>query len=159
MFFKDGKPQSTVTDTHIRGFFGRYRFLSNFEVAPCTVDGYTYMSSEHAYMAQKTHEVYYKEELANNITLCSEARKFGQTIPLREDWNEARYESMLKVLQAKFFQNPRLAAELLDTGDKILEETNYWKDTYWGVCNGIGESNLGKALMEVRTMLKESTKE
>lgn len=30
------------------------------------------------------------------------------------------------------------------------EETNYWNDTDWDVCNGDGENKLGKILMNTR---------
>jgi hypothetical protein len=39
---------------------------------------------------------------------------------------------------------------LLDTSDKVLIEENNWNDTFWGVCNGVGENNLGRLLMQVR---------
>jgi hypothetical protein len=41
-------------------------------------------------------------------------------------------------------------ALLLATGDMELIEDNDWDDTYWGVCNGAGENNLGKLLMKIR---------
>ena len=34
--------------------------------------------------------------------------------------------------------------------DKYIEETNHWGDVFWGVCDGVGESNLGKVLMGIR---------
>ena len=40
--------------------------------------------------------------------------------------------------------------KLLDTGDTELIEGNNWHDTFWGVCKGKGQNNLGKILMEVR---------
>jgi hypothetical protein len=43
---------------------------------------------------------------------------------------------------------------LLATGDKELIEGNTWGDTFWGVCNGIGQNHLGKILMAKRTELK-----
>ena len=46
-------------------------------------------------------------------------------------------------------------AGILST-DKFIEyqaeliEGNNWKDTYWGVCHGKGQNNLGKLLMRIR---------
>jgi predicted NAD-dependent protein-ADP-ribosyltransferase YbiA (DUF1768 family) len=34
-----------------------------------------------------------------------------------------------------------------------LIEGNWWGDTYWGVCNGVGENHLGKLLMKIRDYL------
>ncbi len=31
-----------------------------------------------------------------------------------------------------------------------LIEGNHWNDTFWGICNGNGENNLGKILMKIR---------
>ena len=41
-------------DNYIKGFFGEYRWLSNFE--PCKVfyEGFEYSSSENAYQAAKS---------------------------------------------------------------------------------------------------------
>ena len=50
----------------------------------------------------------------------------------------------------KRFQNAALNTLLQETQNKYLEETNHWNDTFWGVCNGIGENMLGKILMEIR---------
>ena len=61
---------------------------------------------------------------------------------------------MLRVLRAKFAQNPELAMQLLATGTRYLEETNTWGDTYWGVCEGKGLNMLGKTLMQVRDELR-----
>lgn len=52
------------------------------------------------------------------------------------------------------FTNPKLKSALLNTKDAELIERNTWNDTYWGICNGIGENHLGKILMEVREMLR-----
>lgn len=43
----------------------------------------------------------------------------------------------------------------MTTGNAELIEGNTWNDTFWGVCNGEGENNLGKLLMKVRTNLFE----
>jgi predicted NAD-dependent protein-ADP-ribosyltransferase YbiA (DUF1768 family) len=40
------------------------------------------------------------------------------------------------------------------TGDRKLVEGNYWHDTFWGVCNGVGENYLGEILMHVRQELR-----
>jgi predicted NAD-dependent protein-ADP-ribosyltransferase YbiA (DUF1768 family) len=42
----------------------------------------------------------------------------------------------------------------LATGNDYLEETNTWKDSFWGVYNGIGTNWLGKILMEERERIR-----
>ena len=52
------------------------------------------------------------------------------------------------------FTDSDLKEKLLATGDAELIEGNHWGDVIWGVCNGIGENNLGKLLMNIRNDLK-----
>lgn len=56
-------------------------------------------------------------------------------------------------LQCKF-NDPKLKSRLLDTGTQELVNYNFWNDTFWGVCNGVGKNHLGKLLMEIRESLK-----
>lgn len=51
-------------------------------------------------------------------------------------------------------KNSELGNKLEATGDSLLVEGNWWHDTFWGVCNGFGENNLGKLLMKIREELK-----
>ena len=53
MIYHEGKRLPTVTEDSIRGFFGDYRWLSNFHLSYLTVDGLTFPSAEHAYQAMK----------------------------------------------------------------------------------------------------------
>ncbi len=49
----------------------------------------------------------------------------------------------------KEFQK-ELKQKLISTGNSILEEGNYWNDTFWGICKEKEENHLGKLLMKVR---------
>ena len=57
-----------------------------------------------------------------------------------------------EVVWAKFSQNPELAKKLA-TGDRYIEETNWWGDTIWRVYRGEGQNLLGKILMDVCSRL------
>lgn len=153
MLYKDGIWHPTVTDSSISGFFGNYRFLSNFYPAKVVLDGIHYQSSEAAYMAQKTEDVKLRKIMA---TLpANQAKVIGRNIRLRDGWDDMRLAVMLDVLRAKFTKsNIELRIHLLDTGDKVLIEENNWNDTFWGVCDGVGENNLGRLLMQVREEIK-----
>lgn len=160
---QNGRVHSTVTDTQILGFFGDYSFLSNFATCKSgvailgpTLNTYRFPTSEHAYMALKTkNPLQWSDLLLDNSPHY--ARKYGRTkVELREDWETIRITAMELAVYAKFSQNLDLLQKLISTGDKYLEETNYWGDTFWGVDSEtrVGENNLGKTLMKVRQVLK-----
>ncbi len=150
-------------DQEIKGFFGEYRFLSNFGPAKVFLDGDEYGSVENAYQAAK-----YPKELRIYLKECSpkDAIDFSranlnqaQTV---EEWDAIKIQVMCDLLWQKFDPNlnPENYQKLKETGNRYLEETNYWEDTFWGVNKteagepGVGENNLGKLLMEIREELE-----
>lgn len=149
-----GVVDTLESDTAILGLFGKYRPLSNFHTEDILVDRLLFKCSEAAYMAQKT--LVLEEKTALTQMLGLEAKRYGQIISIVPNWNEIRYERMYTVILAKFTQCEYLKELLLSTGDKYIEETNWWKDTYWGVCDRHGQNNLGRILMAVRGKLNES---
>jgi predicted NAD-dependent protein-ADP-ribosyltransferase YbiA (DUF1768 family) len=72
-----------------------------------------------------------------------------------EIWNSKKYDIMYDILLDKFTRNSLLGKMLKETGDKYIEETNHWFDVWWGVDykTGIGENNLGKILMGIRSKI------
>lgn len=143
--------QNEITDG-IRGFEKEYRFLSNFEPCEIEYDGQTYLSSEAAYQAAKTLDKTVRSQFQ---TLdASASKKLGRKVEMRPDWDQVKDAVMMEILTYKFTQHPTLKEKLLATGDQYLEETNWWGDTYWGVCNGVGRNQLGKTLMQIREKLK-----
>ena len=68
---------------------------------------------------------------------------------MRPDWDQVKVSVMLGLLRMKF-ADAGLRNMLLSTGNQELIEDNDWFDTFWGVCNGVGENQLGKLLMQVR---------
>ena len=150
-----------VNDQGIYGFFLEYEFLSNFHPCEILIDDILYPSSEHAYMAYKTNDRAVKLEIAS-IEKARDAKKMGQTVQLRPDWEYYKVAAMLNCLHLKF-QNSVLADMLCATGNKYLEETNWWKDKFWGVYKPVeglevsqadGYNMLGKCLMIVRGNLR-----
>lgn len=137
-----------VDEAQIRGFFGNYRWLSNFHLANVEFEGLIYTSSEAAYQAAKTLDLEKRKEFTNVTPADSKA--MGRTVVLRSDWEQVKDSIMYRILVSKFTRHPYLMANLLDTKTAYLEETNYWNDTYWGVCKGIGKNKLGHLLMKIR---------
>lgn len=138
---------------NVKGFFGPYRCFSNFH--PCSVvfEGITYPSTENAYMAAKTKDLDKREPL--QVLSPKDAKAYGRSLKLREDWEQVKFDIMYDLNLQKYTNNADLKKILLDTRGRYLEETNWWGDVVWGVCNGKGENNLGKTLMRVRETLKQ----
>ncbi len=136
----------------ITEFKGEYEFLSNFYPSPLVYDAEEYATAEHAYQAAKCDEDVQREL----VKLCATpalAKKMGRRVKLIPKWELVKLSIMEKIVRAKFSQNPELAAALMDTMPCGLVEGNWWKDTYWGVCNGVGQNHLGKILMKIRAEL------
>jgi len=136
----------------ISEFSGEYTFLSNFYDSPILIDNILFSCVESAYQAQKTTSRIIRKKFAS--MKAKEAKKFGRQVILRDDWDDIKKDIMEYLVREKFNQNPILRNKLLGTGNEELQEGNYWRDTYWGVCNGVGENNLGKILMKIREEIK-----
>lgn len=135
----------------VRGFVGDYRWLSNFMPGRVEWEGRVYGSAEAAYQSAK----YPAAERDVFTTLEPDpAKKLSRTKPYdTAAWELRKERAMRDVVWAKFSQNPELAAKLIATGARRLEETNWWGDTFWGVFKGEGKNVLGQILMETRTRL------
>lgn len=147
-------------------FDGEYAFLSNFypwdaqlrryvAEAPVLMYGQTYRTVEHAFQAAKTAN---KGErlLIRLASTPGQAKRLGRKVKLRPDWNEVRVNVMFTLVFRKFTEHKFLGDLLLATGDHELIEGNNWNDTFWGVCRGKGENQLGQILMRVRSELAEN---
>ena len=140
---------------NVRGFFGNYRFLSNFWPAHTWYEDRMYPSVEHAYQAAKCHPMF-RPAFQDANTSSAEAKQLpkqrGWMMYTPDEWNEIRYDVMATAVFHKFCDDRELRQKLLDTGDRHLEETNWWRDTYWGwdVRMKTGANNLGTILMKTR---------
>lgn len=132
-------------------FDGENSFLSNFFFSPFVYKGIPYLNAEAAYQSMKTLDVNKRMFFSDSSPKL--AKKFGRKLKIREDWEDVKLEVMLDIVRTKF-RNKDLKEKLLSTGDAYLEEGNYWNDTFWGVCNGVGKNHLGNILMLTREELK-----
>ncbi len=134
-------------------FSGYYGFLSNFRLLqkPLIYEGIAYPTSEHAFQAAKSLDPKVRKRVAA-ASSPAEAKRMGRALKKRSDWDQVRVSVMAAILAIKF-QDPELRRKLIVTGSAILEEGNTWNDTYWGICNGVGENMLGKLLMQLRKKL------
>lgn len=128
-----------------------YHFLSNFYESNFQFMGINYGSVEHFYQAAKAITPEAAMKIVDAPT-PADTKKLGKKIKCRDDWEDVKVSVMRLGLRLKFTSNPDLMKKLLDTGDAILEEQNWWHDVYWGIDEKTGEGKnvLGKLLMELR---------
>lgn len=136
----------------IDSFKGEHGFLSNFYSSPIIYKDTLFPHVEGAFQAAKCAKK--ADFLAiSEMNFPNQAKKAGQSVKLREDWEDTKRKVMLKLVRLKF-EIPALRIKLLETGNAQLVEGNFWNDTYWGVCKGEGKNYLGKILMKVRDELR-----
>ena len=73
------------TENEILGFFGPYRFLSNFHKCPVYFEGVLYPSTENAFMAAKTLDIEQRKQFVHIEP--NEAKALGRKINLRSNCN------------------------------------------------------------------------
>jgi ribA/ribD-fused uncharacterized protein len=145
----------------IDNFKNEFAFLSNFSPSPIlSVDGKRWATVEHFYQGAKTLDE--KEREAIRLAPSpGKAKRMGQRVSLRSDWEDVKQKIMLEGIRLKFGCGSDLAQKLLKTGNHDLVEGNCWHDNIWGDCycldcgNIKGQNLLGKLLMQVRMELME----
>lgn len=137
----------------INSFSGKYDFLSNFYTCTVKYDGLTFTNAEAAFQSAKVTDMDSRKQFCNLPP--AQAKRLGRTVQLRKDWEQVKDQVMHDVLKSKF-RDEKLREMLLQTGDEELVEGNWWGDTYWGVCRGIGQNKLGKLLMQLREELRNA---
>lgn len=133
-------------------FKGDYAFLSNMHRSIFyDARGIRWKTVEHGYQAYKAK---YLDDFLGIQSLASpyEAKKLGSKIDIVDDWADQRLGIMRMLVSHKFHFMSNEARMLMNTNGDLVEG-NTWGDTFWGVCRGAGDNNLGKILMEVRQNL------
>jgi ribA/ribD-fused uncharacterized protein len=151
-------------------FEGRFRFLSNFYPSKITLQGITYPTNEHYYVAMKINKPQFVKGIGTmEVNACREhiakieapgaIKRFGRGLELRSDWDDVRLGVMEYGIRQKFTTHDDLREMLLATGDQKLIEGNYWHDNFFGSCtcdkcDNKGLNHLGKILMKVRDEIR-----
>lgn len=133
----------------IQRFNGPYAFLSNFYPCEIALGEFVFPTVEHAYQACKTEDKEWQKRICFTVE-TSAAKRLGRQVPLRADWEAVKLRVMEKLLRTKF-ADPFFARLLRNTEDATLIEENWWGDTFWGKCNGVGQNHLGRLLMKIRS--------
>lgn len=149
----DATTSSPVADLLFNSKSDTHSWLSNFYVAPFTLDGEEWTSVEHYFQTQKfPYDAAYRSRIRSAST-AAYAKRLGstRTVPIRADWDEVRVDIMRRAISAKF-ENKDLQRALLDTGNsRLVENSN--RDLFWGERQGRGHNKLGELLMELRAKL------
>lgn len=155
-----------TTDTHAY-FWGSY--LSNFYEAPFVDNqGQSYYTSEQYFMAKKALLFNDKKALVEILNTRDplKCKRIGKKVNgfNPEIWDKHKYNIMVEACTLKFSQNPDIKLSLIGTGQRILVEASPF-DRIWGIGlkwddnrvldenNWQGQNLLGKALMDVRTII------
>lgn len=157
------KEYSLHDQDNIKGFFGEYRFLSNFPNCEngVFIDGLRYDNLEAAYQAQKVIPEH--RNLFCHVTGAQSKKLWLSPTLVKantpEQWDAIKSDIMAMALFDKFYRNLDLRHKLLDTGNRYLEERNNWHDNFFGncickECGSTGKNELGKLLMKVREFWK-----
>ena len=138
-------------------FTDEYEFLSNFFEREFEFDGYAFKTVEHAFQANKAMDGVEFDKIAHADT-PGQAKRLGRKCLMKQNWESVKIDYMYRMVLAKFEQHADLAKRLIATYPRELMEGNTWNDTFWGVCNGVGENHLGKILMRVRDEIMKGAK-
>ena len=126
--------------------------FSNFY--PCTVvyQHTVFQSSEQAFQWAKAVTIDDQRRM-ERVASAPASKRLGRLITVRPDWDRVKLQIMRDVLLCKFSQNSALATLILGTAGLPIRELAPWGDKFWGICNGVGQNQLGKALEWVRATL------
>ena len=131
------------------------RWLSNMSYVNIEYDGIVYPSTENFYQAMKYKSNVTRKSISGMRSFT--AKKFSRDNEMTNDKFESRKLEIMLYAQRKKYEQEPFKSKLLATGDCLLEEGNWWYDSFWGVDikTRIGENNLGKLIMQVRDELRD----
>jgi N-glycosidase YbiA len=104
----------------IAGFFGEFRWLSNFVSVRVEFDGVVYPLVEHAYQAAKTVDKADRVVFEDVGLLAKDAKRLGKKLEVRPNWEKARPCVMLALVRQKFMQEPFRTLLIKTGGGKSL---------------------------------------
>ena len=114
---------------------GEFSAFSNSALKSVEIDGTTYASVTHYFIAMKAREAK-NDDLYEKIVSAATAKAakaLEKKITLKEeDWEPKQDTIMQKAVRAKFTQHPEIRAKLLETGDRPIGFADA-RDIYWGI--------------------------
>merc|ERR1719174_144779 len=141
--------------------------LANCYPSPITIDGVSFLSVYH-YLLWAQFDVKSAEgkKIADQVLKATEWEQLRQLEGMvgschpgvREDWESMKEKAALAAMRAKFTQNAKAAAVLLETGDKhiVMVGSDKWGGMTAAAGLPEGMNVYGKSLMKIRGELKQS---
>jgi len=114
---------------------GEFSAFSNSARKSVEIDGTTYASVTHYFIAMKAREAKNDAmyEKIMSAATAKAAKALEKKITLKEeDWETKQDTIMQKAVRAKFTQHPEIRAKLLETGDRPIGFADA-RDIYWGI--------------------------
>jgi len=135
-----------------------YTCFSNFSEHPVYYNNFLYKTAEHAYQAAKAVNKADHDRIAA-ATTAGMCKKLGRMVKIRDDFWGKEVGIMGVIVYSKFSQHEDIAQTLVNTGNRLIIEGNWWGDRKWGMVKNSqglweGENVLGKILMMVRECFK-----
>lgn len=163
------KQPERITKTHIYFWGSFYSQWAKYDMIDNSLQ--QKFSSCEQYMMYHKAILFKDKESAQKILDTNDVKKqkeLGRKVKNfnESEWNKHKFDIIVKGNLLKFSQNEEIKAELISSGDKILVEASPY-DKIYGVGlkwnndlilderNWKGENLLGKALMQVREILKK----
>ena len=131
-------------------------WFSNFQPfeVPLRYDQYVFTTPEHFYQAMKSEKHGYRL-MVSFMGVPGQAKKAGNKVELRPDWEDIKLDVMEAALRYKFQPGTKWHDQLMSTTEDIVERNN-WHDNFWGDCecdrcnDAPGLNHLGELLMKIR---------
>jgi ribA/ribD-fused uncharacterized protein len=126
-------------------------------LAPFTIDGVVYKSSEHYYQCRKVKNST-DADFIRQATTGYQAKERAHSLSkdtLHQYTNQEKLQIMKIAFFAKFSQNPAIKEKLIQTKDAVLCG-DILNDSFWGYqkVTNTGENWIGKLIMQVRDELQ-----
>lgn len=152
---------------------GEFSAFSNSAKKSVEIDGTTYASVTHYYIAMKAREA--KNDAMYDKVMAAATAKAAKALEKKivlkeEEWEPKQDSIMQKAVRAKFTQHPEIRAKLLETGNRPIGFADA-RDIYWSIGTSRdtekakkkskwrGQNKLGLIIEELRDVfMRESGK-
>lgn len=145
---------SELQANDILEFKNDYAWLSNMRPCIIELDGLTYPTSEHAYVALKSDDMAWRRYCTLDLP-PKQIKREGRNIKIVSNWDEVKHHEMAKVLCKKYLTEPYKSLLLNLRTDILIVEGNRWNDMHWGFCLKTykGLNWLGSIIMLIKSHL------